>query len=69
MIYQAPQSNDFEVECDYCGEVVAVTAADWDAMLEEVKKVGWLIKKIQGVWEHFCPACVGAGNHLRTGAE
>jgi Fe2+ or Zn2+ uptake regulation protein len=49
----------FTVSCDGCGFDREFDVNDnWDALMREMKAEGWVSKKVNGEWEHYCPDCV-----------
>ena len=45
------------LHCDAnrCAEVIDTELEDFGDALEEAKSKGWKIRKVNGVWMHFCP--------------
>ena len=50
-----PQSLD--VVCDSCDKEESFTDVYWQEMIDELKSLGWKIKKQKGDWLHFCEDC------------
>ena len=52
-IYCDTKGCNFEQEFEgFDGEV------DFYGAIDEAKKSGWKIRKIDGEWHHYCPSCI-----------
>lgn len=49
----------FKVTCNGldCMETETFVDMDWQKMTAKAKKKGWLIRKEDGDWVHYCPNC------------
>ncbi len=41
------------IECDICGEITEFDG-DFKYCISEAKAAGWIVKKHNGEWYHFC---------------
>ena len=50
-----------QLVCDTCDHPQRSTyaASDFDIMLEDAKRDGWIIASVKGEWQHTCPDCSG----------
>lgn len=54
-------TETFEVSCDGCDFSEEYEVDDgWDELMEQMKKDGWVSRKVEGDWEHYCSDCKGA---------
>jgi len=44
------------VYCDGCDETL-IDGVSWREAVETVKQNDWKFEKVDGEWEHYCPAC------------
>ncbi len=45
-------------ECNECGcEEAGGVTDDFRAFVDELKAMGWLIRKEDDEWQHICPDC------------
>ena len=45
----------FEVSCDGCDEVKDYEVeCGWDELMQKIKEDGWISRKVNGEWQHFC---------------
>ena len=44
--------------CDGCDETL-IESVSWREAVESVKQNDWKFEKVDGEWEHYCPACQG----------
>ncbi len=44
------------VYCDGCDETL-IESVSWREAVESVKQNDWKFEKVDGEWEHCCPAC------------
>ena len=61
MIDHDKDDDIYEIDCDYCGaEHVSIDAArGWQWMIDQLKKKGWMIRKMGEEWRHRGPGCSG----------
>ena len=43
-----------EIECDNCGSGVEIECSDFSDGIREAKNKGWIMKKVDGDYEHYC---------------
>lgn len=62
-----------EMVCDICQSGFGTTypADDFDIMIKDAKEAGWIIRKEDGWWEHFCDSCKSSvsSSHVRKAHE
>jgi len=46
--------DNCDCECDYCGQSETVYSTDYKEINEELRGMGWIIRKIDGEWVEFC---------------
>ena len=46
--------EECECECDYCGRCETIESKDYIEINAELKKLGWVARKINGQWYDFC---------------
>jgi len=52
--------NDYEFECDRCGECGDYSGSDFHEAWGDARNDGWrAFKNDVDQWEHRCPDCVG----------
>lgn len=52
--------GELSIKCDGCEEELIESDIDvegFDELLAAIKKDGWILKPIGGVWCHYCPDC------------
>lgn len=49
--------NEIMFVCDGCGEAEQTGSTDFQEALAEVKQAGWIAKKENNEWQHFCKDC------------
>ena len=49
--------NNFNVQCDICGEDETFYTDDFYQALDEIKDNGWWPTNVSGQWEHHCYNC------------
>jgi hypothetical protein len=48
------------VECNDCGEKnYGGSQDDFREFVQEIKRAGWLVRKVGDEWQHICPPCQG----------
>jgi uncharacterized protein YlaI len=50
------RDNLFYVECDDCGHQLALHS-DYEEARARITQNGWLKRRQNGIWLHFCPDC------------
>ena len=52
-------TETFEVSCDTCDEVQEYDCDfGWEDLMKQMKNDGWVSKKVDGDWEHYCSDCI-----------
>lgn len=46
--------GDIEFECDGCGDGLETHTDEWADAKALLDSEGWLTRKIDGEWKHFC---------------
>jgi hypothetical protein len=56
-----------QLVCDACGDAQRSTygAGDFDIMLEDARRDGWITTRQHGDWIHTCPDCAGSQKQQR----
>ena len=54
---------EYAVTCDTCGEDEIYHAAEWQALMHQIREEGWTTRKVGTGWMHYCREC------NRTGAD
>lgn len=55
----AKRDGELECECDECGETEPGDTLEFKDFIADLKDKEWLIRKEEGQWCHYCPACAG----------
>jgi hypothetical protein len=50
--------GEITIVCDGCGDGIDTLETDFDQALTSAKAVGWVPRKVDGEWKHYCcPGC------------
>ena len=58
-------AGEMELVCDKCGqESPSYDDAEFERMIADAKEDKWRVSRIDGHWNHECPACVSEDSAL-----
>lgn len=50
--------GEFDIICDFCPDSDHFdTNGDFQAFIDDAKRMGWTMEKVDNEWEHKCPLC------------